>query len=230
MKKWVAITAVVAAAIFSIGDSASGESVRESIALRHSGGAKPVTTEHRSASSGSEVWRELSEGNRRFTRKHAEERRELAKGQHPGAVVLTCSDSRVPPELVFDQSLGKLFVIRVAGNTADRLALGSIEYALEHLHSKVLIVLGHDNCGAVKAALGGEKLPTQNLEALVERIRPALDPSSKDVAAAVAANVRRSASDLVANSDVIRTHVERNEVTLVKAVYHLASGNVETLN
>ncbi len=102
------------------------------------------------------------------------ERPELAEGQHPYAIVLACADSRVAPELIFDESLGKLFVVRVAGNVADPVVLGSIEYAVEHLHANLLMVLGHENCGAVKATIGGGAFPP-NIEALIKRITPAVD-------------------------------------------------------
>ena len=101
----------------------------------------------------------LMNGNARFVKgqhrpaNYKRERAELTKGQRPYAIVLSCSDSRVPPEIVFDESLGKLFVVRVAGNVVDPIALGSIEYAAEHLHSKLLFVLGHESCGAVKATV-----------------------------------------------------------------------------
>jgi carbonic anhydrase len=94
-------------------------------------------------------------------------RRSLVNGQHPKAVVLTCSDSRVPPELVFDQSLGDLFVVRSAGNVEDVIGVGSIEYAVENLGTTVLVILGHTRCGAVTAACSGEKMPSTGLQAIV---------------------------------------------------------------
>ncbi|MFY9570851.1 MAG: carbonic anhydrase, partial [Blastocatellia bacterium] len=120
----------------------------------------------------------LLNGNARFVRgvrrpaNYKRERRALTKVQHPYAIVLSCSDSRVPPEIVFDESLGKLFVVRVAGNVVDPVTLGSIEYAAEHLHSKLLFVLGHESCGAVRATIdGGHSSP--GIEAIVDRIKPA---------------------------------------------------------
>src|SRR5438105_3479472 len=108
----------------------------------------------------------LKDGNGRFAadkpaarKTDAKRRAELAAGQHPFAVVLTCADSRVAPELVFDAGLGELFVLRVAGNIADPAVVGSIEYAVEHLHTPLIVVLGHESCGAVAAALDGAKLP-----------------------------------------------------------------------
>src|SRR5438105_3680928 len=108
----------------------------------------------------------LKDGNARFAADKpnkrdvgADKRKELAKGQHPFAIVLTCADSRVAPELLFDAGLGELFVLRVAGNIADPAVVGSIEYAVEHLHTPLIVVLGHESCGAVAAALDGAKLP-----------------------------------------------------------------------
>src|SRR5439155_16101250 len=122
------------------------------------------------------AWQKLKEGNARFVsdrlaaRQIGEERRaRLAKGQQPFAVVLSCADSRVVPELLFDQGLGDVFVVRVAGNIADKAMLGSIEYAVEHLHVPLVVVLGHESCGAVQAALDGKPLPG-NLGWLVKQV------------------------------------------------------------
>ncbi|MBK7258284.1 MAG: hypothetical protein IPI01_10895 [Ignavibacteriae bacterium] len=107
----------------------------------------------------------LLNGNRRFVegrtaaRDFVHERPALTAGQHPYAIILTCSDSRVPPELLFDESLGQLFVVRDAGNVVDSVVLGSIEYAAEHLHAGLLIVLGHEACGAVNATIKGGDVP-----------------------------------------------------------------------
>src|SRR5947209_5314090 len=120
----------------------------------------------------------LIEGNARYSRhreQHPDEtlarRKELQVGQHPFAVVLSCSDSRVPPELVFDQGLGDLFVVRVAGNIAADAVLGSVEYAVEHLGTKLIVVLAHEKCGAITAAVEGGKAPG-HLPALVAAIQP----------------------------------------------------------
>src|SRR3954447_12993305 len=122
----------------------------------------------------------LIEGNRRYAQnkeQHPDEtmarRKELENEQHPFAVILSCADSRVPPELIFDQGLGDLFVIRVAGNIADGAVLGSIEYAVEHLGTKLILVLGHENCGAVSAAVAGENA-SGHLSAFVSAIRPSV--------------------------------------------------------
>jgi carbonic anhydrase len=130
------------------------------------------------AVSGSDALAQLKKGNERFiagqlqAKGFEEERKALSKGQHPYAIVLTCSDSRVSPEILFDESLGKLFVVRVAGNVVDPVVLGSIEYAAEHLHAKLLLILGHESCGAVKATLDGGYVPP-NIMALLSYISPA---------------------------------------------------------
>jgi carbonic anhydrase len=177
-------------------------------------------------------------GNRRFVegrpihKDFASRRRELVSGQHPPVIVISCSDSRVPPEIIFDQGLGDLFVIRTAGNVADPIALGSIEYAAEHLHSPVLVVLGHESCGAVTAAAEGGELPSHNLEAIVEAISPALtslrtgSSGSELVHLGVRANVRRSAEEIVRNSPVLAPEVASGKLTVIRAVYNLATGQV----
>ena len=188
-----------------------------------------------------EVWADLAAGNRRFMegklrpRAIAARRKELAGGQRPRVVVLGCADSRVSPELVFDQGLGDLFIVRVAGNVADAVALGSMEYAVEHFPVKLLVVLGHEKCGAVAAAASAEKVLTPNLEALVKKIAPALAPlrgrASGDelVKLGVEANVQQSAKDVLEQSPLIRKATESGKVMLIKALYRLASGEVVRL-
>src|SRR5271155_2695420 len=130
--------------------------------------------------SADQLWTNLMAGNGRFvagkpaTYELAALRQKLASGQSPHVIILSCSDSRVSPELTFDQSLGDLFVVRTAGNIADPVALGSMEYAVAHFHSPVLLVLGHQKCGAVIAACSGDKMPSTNLDAIVEKINPAV--------------------------------------------------------
>jgi carbonic anhydrase len=159
----------------------------------------------------------------------------LATTQKPKVVVLTCSDSRVSPEILFDKSLGDLFVVRSAGNIADAIGVGSIEYALEHLGSSVLVVLGHTECGAVKAACSGEKMPTANLQAIMDKIMPAVASakthanSSTLVEAAIRENVRQSANDVIASSEVLRQSEHDGKLTVFEAVYDLRSGKVVQL-
>lgn len=203
--------------------------------------AAPLPTAADESRSADRLWAGLMEGNERFItgtpKSHALVglRASLAKGQHPHVVVLACSDSRVAPELLFDQSLGDLFVVRAAGNVADPVGLGSIEYAVEHLGSTVLVVLGHTKCGAVTAACSKERMPTANLQAIVDKINPAVtqvgDSAKGDalVEAAVKQNILQSAKDVLANSDVLRHAVEEGKLTIFEAEYNLETGRVTRL-
>ncbi len=187
------------------------------------------------------IWEELRAGNERFlsgrpaTRRLVTRRLETAKGQAPGAMILACADSRVSPELLFDADLGELFVVRVAGNIADPAGVGSLEYGAEHLGSKVLVVLGHERCGAVTAALAGGAMPTKSLKALVAELTPNLravpgkgaEPERVD--AGVEANVRATVEELLATSPVLKERVAKGELLLLGAVYDLDSGKVRVL-
>lgn len=187
------------------------------------------------------IWADLVEGNKRFmgnrplTREYFQTREHLSKGQHPKVIVLGCADSRLSPELIFDKNLGELFVVRTAGNVADPIALGSIEYAAEHLHASLLVVLGHEKCGAVAATASGGKMPTANLQAIVDKIGPVTGAlkeffSGDDlVNFAVQANVAQSANDLLKHSPILQKEVAEKKLTIVKAVYRLKSGEVMRL-
>lgn len=194
------------------------------------------------APSADAVWADLLAGNQRFVagkpRAHAmvSLRKKLASGQNPHVIILSCSDSRVSPELIFDQSLGDLFVVRTAGNVADPVALGSIEYAVEHIHSPVLVVLGHQKCGAVDAACSGGKMPSSNLEAIMDKIGPAVTRArvyANDgdlLESAVKENVQQSAKDVQANSEIIRDAVKAGKLKVFEAEYSLDTGEVVPLN
>ena len=160
----------------------------------------------------------------------------MTKGQSPEVIVLGCADSRVPPELVFDKNFGELFVVRAAGNIADLISLGSIEYAVEHLHSKVFVVLGHESCGAVAAAVSNEKMPTKNLSAIVNQIRAGARKDRKSCPlggkmnnSCVELNVQQSAKDIFANSPIVKKAVKDGKLTIIRAVYELESGKVVRL-
>jgi carbonic anhydrase len=189
-----------------------------------------------------EAWAKLQMGNRRFVSGQpmhhdlTENRADIAREQRPWVIVLGCSDSSVSPELVFDQTLGDMFVVRTAGNIADPVALGSIEYALENLHPNALVILGHEKCSAVRAAASGQKMPTANLQAVVSKIQPAL-ASLRNVVTGeelirrgAEANVRHCAGDIVRDSEIVRSHVEQHELTIVKAIYDLDTGVVARLD
>ena len=133
-----------------------------------------------------EALKKLMGGNARFMKDDKEyiswgdvRRKELTKGQNPFAVILSCSDSRVPPEHVFDQELGDIFVVRVAGNVADPIELGSVEYAAEHLNVPLVMVLGHKKCGAVTAAVNSGGKAEGNIGAIVKKIAPAVETAKK---------------------------------------------------
>lgn len=184
----------------------------------------------------------LKNGNTRyrkgFLRKDGQgvaDREHLEAGQHPHAIVLSCSDSRVPPEIVFDQKLGELFVVRTAGEALDSSVLASIEYAVSHLGPNLLVVMGHESCGAVKAAFGtmsGGDAGSAWLNKLVADIHPRImsfkgKTMSKGGLEEGWANVQGVAKDLIERSDIIREAVESGTLKITKSVYHLGSGEVE---
>jgi len=198
----------------------------------------PANGQEKSALTAEQALERLKKGNEKFVADNsqpqklgAERRRELAKGQHPFAIVLTCADSRVAPEYIFNQGLGDIFVLRVAGNIADPFVLGSMEYAVEHLHSPLIVVLGHSKCGAVDAAMGTSK-PGGNLGKVITEVHVGKDlPAEKPAAldAAIANNVRHQAELLTKRSDVVKEFVEHKKVRIVSGVYSLATGKVEWL-
>lgn len=179
----------------------------------------------------------LKVGNERFTKgqpirpnQDTERRDQLSGGQSPYAIVLSCADSRVVPEAAFDTGLGDLFVVRVAGNIANTSSIASIEYAVAHLHSSVIVVLGHQSCGAVTAAVaGGDNGP--NLNHLLAHIEPSIqqadDPSVVDDVIHI--NAKQTAKDLVEKSDIIAEAVNSGKVDIVPAYYHLDSGKIDFL-
>lgn len=180
----------------------------------------------------------LKAGNARFVASpqdalpvDAGKRTALAKGQTPFATLLSCADSRVPPEIVFHTGLGDLFVVRAAGNVTDKAILASIEYSVEHLNVPLVVVMGHESCGAVKAAVEtpvGQSLGP-NLDYLVGQIRPAVNataskPESERMRAAILANVEESLNDMLAGSAILREFGKEGKVAFVGAYYELASG------
>lgn len=188
----------------------------------------------------------LREGNARFandTRIVAalmDQRAAHAAEQHPFATVLTCSDSRVPVEMIFDQGIGDLFVIRVAGNVVAPSLIGSVEFAATAFSTRLVVVMGHTSCGAVKATIdvlrGSTDLPSENIRDIVERIRPAVQAVMEAgtqttdtglVAAAVRANVRAAVNQLRCGSRILEEKVRAGELAVVGAEYDLASGHVE---
>lgn len=184
----------------------------------------------------------LKNGNTRFVKKlfrndgtSTKDVKRLAKGQHPHSIVLSCSDSRVPPEVVFDQKLGEIFVVRTAGETLDHMAIASIEYAVEHLGAKNIVVMGHQSCGAVKAALDtakGGDAGSPALNALVADIHPRIkeftgQSSSEGLTNESWANAKGVTKDLLLRSKIVKESVERGEVKISTSLYYLDSGKVE---
>jgi len=177
-------------------------------------------------------------GEARFPNVHSSVLVELKKGQQPFATILACSDSRVPPELVFDAGLGELFVIRVAGNVLGPSIAGTLQYAHVHLHTPLFVVMGHENCGAVQAAIDSRLHGTQQkarISALLDNVLPALDdidlgaPPEERMHAAVEANVRRTLRTL-RDTDDAREAIASSRMRLVGAVYDLDTGAVQFLD
>lgn len=189
----------------------------------------------------------LREGNRRFVADKSnagtsvqERRREVVDGQEPFAIILGCSDSRVPAEMVFDQGLGDLFVIRVAGNIVAPSQIGSVEFAAERYRTKLVVVLGHSQCGAILATLEELKRPNENqsrnLKSIVDRIRPSIQPLLDTglnhdhdalVHQSVRANIRASANHLRHGSELLENLIQKEGLLVVGAEYSLETGKVE---
>lgn len=177
-------------------------------------------------------------GEARFPTVQKEILADLARAQQPYVTILGCSDSRVPPELVFDAGFGELFVIRVAGNVLGPSILGTLQYAALHLNTPLFVVMGHEGCGAVKAALASRLDGSQHasrIEILLEQIIPALDsldlqaPPAELLSSAVEANVRRTMRELLETPEA-KARMETSGLRLVGAVYELDTGRVRFLD
>jgi len=184
-----------------------------------------------------DILNRLKEGNKRFISDKLEgklidssRREDLTAGQNPWAIILGCADSRVIPELAFDTGLGELFVVRVAGNVANSSSIASIEYAITHLGSKVIVVLGHQSCGAVTAAIkGGDN--GYNLNHLLAHIKPALSASGDGavIEEVVRKNAELTAEELKNRSAIISSAIDKGGLSIVPAYYHLDTGKVNFL-
>jgi carbonic anhydrase len=183
--------------------------------------------------------KKLIDGNKRcvvckpqYPRQDAKRRKEVSKGQKPFAVIVGCSDSRIPPELIFDQGLGDLFVVRLAGNIVDNVALGSIEYAVEHLGSKLIIVLGHGKCGAVTAATQGADAPG-HVGTILKAIQPAVKKARKLpgdlVDNAIRANAALVVDKIKSSKPILAEMAEKGEIEVIGAYYNIETGAVELL-
>ena len=205
----------------------------------------PVTAEEQKAMTPDAVLADLMEGNKRYVAGEISDPNikasveVAASGQFPKAVILSCLDSRVPVEMVFDQGIGDIFVGRVAGNIENEDQLGSMEFATKAAGSKLVMVLGHEACGAVKGACDGVELG--NLTALLSKIKPAIDAvdghdgnrNSKNaefVAEVIEANVRQTVADIRAKSEVLAEMEKNGEIKIVGALYSLQDGSVTLLD
>jgi carbonic anhydrase len=184
---------------------------------------------------------QLKEGNSRYTsgkrqpdEQTAKRRAELIKSQHPFATIVSCSDSRVPPEIVFDQGLGDLFVVRVAGNVINDEGLGSVEYSVDHLGSRLILVLGHQSCGAVKAAretIAAKGNAPGHIQSIVTAIKPAVEATvNGDLDATIKANVKYVVDALRSSTPILKAKVDSGEVRVIGAYYSLDSGAVTFLD
>jgi carbonic anhydrase len=181
----------------------------------------------------------LVEGNRRYAagesdhaHRDSAQRAAVANEQHPFAIIVSCADSRVPPEILFDQGLGDLFVVRVAGHVVDPVVLGSVEFAAQNLGVPLVVVLGHQRCGAVKAAIAGEH-PDGHMDALMRRIHPAIKAASHQegdlLDNAVNANIVQSVRQLMHSDLILRRVATDNQLMVVGARYNLDDGMVALL-
>ena len=198
-----------------------------------------------------EALQRLRDGNERFVsgecgleaRLSAARRAEVVASQHPFAIVLGCSDSRVPAEIVFDHGIGDLFVIRVAGNVVASSQIGSVEFAASHFGTRLVVVLGHSNCGAIAATIealeSGGTAETEGLRSIMERVTPAVEPLLSEatdmgrerlIEDAVRANVRASAEALRRGSSLLESLARSSGLAVVGAEYSLASGRVDFFN
>lgn len=201
-----------------------------------------------------EALQKLMDGNKHFVENNltnavksdAAARASLANSQKPYAIILSCSDSRVPPEIIFDKGLGEIFVIRVAGNIPDPIVLGSIEYAAEHLGTTLIMVLGHERCGAVTATVDakGQSTGSKNIDAIVQEIEPSVTLATKDCPAckdetdcaatrksefvncAIDNNAKIVAANLVKNSEILQHLAEEKKIKIFAARYDLDDGRV----
>lgn len=184
--------------------------------------------------------KKLKEGNKRFIKNQVihpdeslERKKEMLKGQHPFVVILSCSDSRVPPELIFDQGIGDIFEIRNAGNVLNNHVIGSIEYAVMHLGVKLVVIMGHQDCGAVAATLSGAK-ETKFIQALEDSIMPAIEDCKKkglevNSDNVVRAHIMQDINELFKEDKELLEYMKKHDVQIIPAYYHLDSGKVDFL-
>jgi carbonic anhydrase len=198
-----------------------------------------TASEDKPAITAQQALQKLAEGNARFVQEKAthphqsaERRAEVIPGQNPFAVILGCSDSRIPPEIIFDQGIGDLFVVRTAGQVVDDVALGSIEYAVEHLGVPLVVVLGHDKCGAINATIAGGEA-AGHIGSLVAALNPAVEKAKKMgredqlLNNSIDENVRMIALQLRSSQPLLSKLAAEGKLRIVSARYRLDSGRVE---
>ena len=190
--------------------------------------------------SAKEAIQKLKDGNKRFIKNQAqhpdesiERKKEMLKGQHPFVVILSCSDSRVPPELIFDQGLGDIFEIRNAGNVLNEHVIGSIEYAVMHCGVKLIVIMGHQDCGAIAATLSGVS-ETKYIQALEDSIKPAIEDCKKEGLEinsdnVVKAHVMQDINELLTQDSQLVKYMKEHKVKIVPAYYHIDTGKVDFL-
>ncbi|MGB9719623.1 MAG: carbonic anhydrase [Candidatus Anstonellales archaeon] len=178
-----------------------------------------------------EVLSRLREGNKRFVSGQRAgydfiaRRKEVLEGQRPFVTIVTCSDSRVIPEFIFDANIGELFVVRTAGNILDDVSLGSVEYGTEHLKTPLLLILGHEKCGAVTATCSGGEAHGK-IKDIVKKIKPACKKASGEVEKAIEINLDVVQEYILKKSKIVRQLVENGELKIKKAKYMLSTGGV----
>jgi len=205
-----------------------------------------LTKENQSALTPSSVLKDLMNGNKRFVMAENEsvdylsQVKDTIDGQYPKAVILSCIDSRVPVELIFDQGIGDVFVARVAGNFENIDILGSMEYSCKVASSKLVLVLGHESCGAVKAACDGVELG--NITEMLSKIKPAVQMAAKEVTGeknssnkefvdkTIANNVQLTIDRIRVKSPILKEMEEKGEINIVGGIYYLSSGKVKLIN
>jgi carbonic anhydrase len=225
--------------------SVSGISACNSLILDREQIQIPVRNPNPNPVSAEEALSRLEVGNRRFSNRsprypnQSRSRREsVVEAQYPFAAILGCADSRVPPEMIFDQGLGDLFVVRVAGNVASNIAIGSLEYTTAALGTQLIVVLGHQNCGAVTAAMRNQPVPGR-IDFVVDNIKPALNqsrnqgrPINNDFGTterAVIDNIQFQKERLLKNSQVLGQLVRESRLEIVGAIYNIETGKVNFL-
>src|SRR5882757_2775194 len=209
-------------------------------ASQFAGAADPAHSDQPSVAP-SEAISKLKGGNGHYTSgtlqhpgQTAERRTELANTQHPFATIVSCSDSRVPPEIVFDQGLGDLFIVRVAGNVINDEGLGSIEYSVDHLGTRLILVLGHQSCGAVDAAMktvAAKGKAPGHIQSLVTAIKPVIDSTRKgDLDTTIKANVKHVVDTLRSSTPILKPRVDSGDVKVIGGYYSLDTGAVTFLD